>query len=530
MSNTVAERLDQLFSPWNRNDAPGLAVGVCHEGRVIYRRGFGMASLETSVALTPTSKLRIGSTTKHFTALLGLLLAEAGKLDFDVPIRTYLPELAGPGGDPSIRQLLQHRGGSRCYLDIGFIAHGMATTPRGRAFEIQALQKGRNFQPGEAVIYNNGGYQLVTHAIERAGGAPFEQQLKARLLDPLGMRNTSCVVSDHVIVPGMATLHVANPEGGWRRGLFPTEEVLGEGGIVSTVDDMLIWLAHLRSRDRFGTPKTWHALYERPVFPDGHVGSYALGMMLGDYRGLKVVHHAGGVIGGTSQMLTFPEDGLDVVILVNGGPAADPVALAERVADIVLEGRLGAMPGGTDAGAHADLVGDWWSPETGMIYNIMAVEGTLRLGICGSPPYPLRPIGGGKAVVAIHAIGDIEVDLNLDDRGQAAIRFGGATTSYRRLEGGSSLGAFGLKAVGRYRSNDANCTARIATDGTATSLVFNDAFGTSSLDVKPLSPSVAIASRDVGGRSFTIAVSLQPDGGLVMNTGRTRNLRFDRID
>ena len=73
--------------------------------------------------------MRIGSITKHFTCLLALLLAEEGKLDVDQPIRTYIPELAGPGGEPTLRQLMQHRGGSRCYLDLGFIGHGMSVPP-----------------------------------------------------------------------------------------------------------------------------------------------------------------------------------------------------------------------------------------------------------------------------------------------------------------------------------------------------------------------------------------------------------------
>ena len=97
-AKTVAERLDALFAPWNRTDEPGLVVGVVKDGALIYRRGFGMASLESAAANTPATRMRIGSTTKHFTCLLALLLAEEGKLDLDAPIRTYVAELTGPGG------------------------------------------------------------------------------------------------------------------------------------------------------------------------------------------------------------------------------------------------------------------------------------------------------------------------------------------------------------------------------------------------------------------------------------------------
>src|SRR5580704_9467724 len=188
---TVDEQLDAIFAPWNRTDEPGMVVGVVKDGATIYRRGFGMASLETGAANTPATRMRIGSISKHFTCLLALLLAEDAKLDLDQPIRTYIPELTGPGGEPTLRQLMQHRGGSRCYLDLSFVGHGMAVPPVGHALALQQRQKSRNFAPGEAMIYNNGGYHLVSIAIERVGGAPFEDQLRTRLFAPLGMNDTA---------------------------------------------------------------------------------------------------------------------------------------------------------------------------------------------------------------------------------------------------------------------------------------------------------------------------------------------------
>jgi D-aminopeptidase len=71
-AKSLAASLDALFAPWDRTDAPGLVVGVARGGQVLYRRGFGMASLEFDVAVTPATRMRIGSTSKHFTALLAL--------------------------------------------------------------------------------------------------------------------------------------------------------------------------------------------------------------------------------------------------------------------------------------------------------------------------------------------------------------------------------------------------------------------------------------------------------------------------
>ena len=103
------------------------------------------------------------------------------------------------------------------------------------------------------MIYNNGGYTWSRSPSSGWAARPFEAQLKARLFDVVGMPDTASIPSDYVITPGIATMHMPERDGSWRRGLFPTEEVRGEGAMVSTVDDMLRWTAHLRTRDRLGS-------------------------------------------------------------------------------------------------------------------------------------------------------------------------------------------------------------------------------------------------------------------------------------
>jgi len=528
---SVGEQLDALFAPWNRNDEPGLAVGVAKDGAVIYRRGFGMASLETAVAVTPKTRMRIGSTSKHFTCLLALLLAEEGKLDMDAPIRAYIPELMGPGGDPTLRQLVQHRGGSRCYLDIGFIGHGANIPPLGRALAVQVRQTGRNFAPGEAMIYNNGGYHLVSIAIERVGGAPFEAQLKQRLFDVVGMPDTASIPSDQDITPGIATLHVPVRDG-WRRGIFPSDEVRGEGAIVSTVDDMLRWMAHLRARNLFGSAKSWAELTERPRYADGAVGGYALGLMLDDYRGLHAVHHSGGVIGGTAQMLTFPEDGLDVIILANGARAADVGRLAQQVTDIVLADRVGPETPTVAADDYKALPGDYWSAEDRMIYSPVDDGGVLKLAVAKSPVgAPLVDTGDGRLATPAGGIGEISVRADGD---ALEVRFGVSTRLYHRLEETpGDADAFALAAQGDYRSEDADTTATIQQDGDKLTISLSDGFGRVTAPLKPLSPTVGFTTPKGAMNAFRTTLSLDIDGGKTtgfrLNTPRTRDLVFLRL-
>jgi CubicO group peptidase (beta-lactamase class C family) len=494
-----------------------------------------MASLESRVAIAPTTRLRIGSTSKHFTAMLALLLQEDGKLDLDAPIRTYVPELTGPGGEPTARQLLQHRGGSRCYLDIGFLMHGMLAPPVGEALKVQSRQTGRNFAPGTSMIYNNGGYHMVSIAIERVGGAPFEEQLKTRLFDKVGMPDTLSLPSDHIILPGMATMHVPSPTGGWRRGLFPSEEVRGEGAIVSTIDEMLRWTAHLRTRDKFGTKETWRQLTELPVYADGSKGGYALGLMFEDYRGLPTMHHAGGVIGGTCQMLTFPDHGLDIVILINGAPAANAVRLAEQIADVVLADQLAPEDEKLDPKAHEALLGRWYSPDSGLTYDFLDEQGEVKIALCGMPMgQRLRQDGDGKLVSPPSSIGAIEVDASGAGKGAIDVRFGGQSATYRKVEKAEAVDdAFAQAVEGRYTSVDGGGAVTLRREDGKLIARFADEPGSVEVELNQL------AGLDVLG-----ATVMRPDAmhftvlnfdrtgdkakGFVMNSMRTRGLAFER--
>jgi len=533
LTHGVAERLDALFAPWNRTDEPGLVVGVVKDGALIYRRAFGMASLEHSVANTPTTRMRIGSISKHFTALLALLLAEDGRFDLDAPIRGYIPELAGPGGDPTPRQLLQHRGGSRCYLDLGFIGHGLSLPPLGAALKAQARQTGRNFAPGEAMIYNNGGYHLVSIALERVGGAPFEAQLKARLFNPVGMPDTASVPTDHDITPGVATFHQPRRGGLWRRGLVWTDELRGEGAIISTVDDMLRWMAHLRAHDRFGSPRTWAQLTELPNYPDGRVGAYALGLLVGQYRGLDILHHSGGVSGGTAQMLLFPKDGLDVFIMANGARDADLPGLSLRVADILLDGRVGPESPKVAAEDHRSWLGDWWSPETGMVHSLLDQQGSLALGMAmAAVGTPLQRTADGRLIQPASGIGEIEVRPGPGDT--LTIRFGPGEVVYKRL--GATAGdaeAFAAAAAGTYFSHDADATATITAEGGALTIRTSNGLGEVTAPLIPLSARVAYAKPGSLLAQFRNTISLEiangRTSGFHLHTARTRDLEFRRV-
>ncbi|MDN3922132.1 serine hydrolase domain-containing protein [Roseateles violae] len=536
--------LDELFQPLKRSDAPGIVVGVARQGRPVYRRGFGLASIEHGVANTPATRMRIGSTSKHFASLATLLLAEEGKLDLDVGVRRYLPELPelpALGVEPTLRQFMNHTSGLRDYLDASFIACGMTITPKGSALAAQVRQSEANFAPGEKMIYNNGGYQLLSLVIERVAGLPFERFLQERIFAPLGMLDTQSVQSDFEIHRGVATLHVPQPDGSYRRGMFPSEEVRGEGAIVSTIDDMLRWLAHLRGPHKIGSEDSWAQLLRPARLNNGFLSKYGLGLQIEQYRGVDVIHHGGTVIGGNCQMLTVPAHALDIIIISNGA-AVSVNELANKVVEAMLGEAAFPLPAEKTA-ASADyqaLVGSFYaSPATGMVFGFGDAGGKLGFVVHNSPPIPARDEGDALCLDFSRIVtGPYRVAIGPLAAGESApptlqLDDGGTPQRLERLQA-PPLAEIGPALLGHYRVPDLNAQARIEFEGEALIVRIASEFGPNRLTLKPLSDE--LFAWNFGGQLAALGGTLRVErdeagqvSGLRFNTLRTRNLHFQRI-
>ena len=534
-----AAALDDIFAVANRSDAPGLVVGVAQHGRPIYRRGFGLASVELGVANTAWTRMRIGSTSKHFTCLAALLLAEEGRLDIDVGVRRFLPELPALRAEPTLRQFMTHTGGTRCHLDAGFLSDGMAIKPKGVALSTLVRQGDVNFAPGEKMLYNNGGYHLLSLVIERVSGVSFEQFLKERIFAPLHMVDTDSVPSDFEIHRGMAALHVAQPDGRWRRGIFPTEEVRGEGAIVSTVDDMLRWLAHLRGPHIVGSENTWAQMVTPTRLNNGSVNPYALGLMVHGYRGVEVIHHAGGVIGGTCQMITVPAHALDIVIMTNG-VVASAVELANRVIDAMLGDEvLAAAEERVSSARFASVVGKrYYAPTTGFLAGFGEAGGKLGICLMNNPPVPLRDEGDilrlGFEDIAMGPFTLRTADIADQPQAPAKLEIteSGHTLHLELLPDTAPQEAIAPLA-GRYRAADLGADAVVVLeDGTWKLRIFGQ-YAINEMALEALSADVVALIHPLFPQ-LRAALSIDRRDGAVtgfrVDTGRTRAMRFDRAD
>jgi CubicO group peptidase (beta-lactamase class C family) len=342
--------VDAVFSAYDRADAPGCALGVIRDGEFVYRRGYGMASLEYSVPLDSGSVFRIGSTSKQFTAAAILLLAEEGKLGLDDDVRTHLPELRDYGTPITIRQLLHHTSGIRDYLALMALAdrEGEGLTER-EALALIARQEKLNFAPGARFLYSNSGYFLLALIVERVSKQTLAEYAADRIFTPLAMKRTHFHDDHAVWVPHRAQGYA--PKGDVFVLSMTTLDLVGDGGVFTTIDDLGRWDANFYG-NRLGAGGT--RLIEQLLAP-GHLASgkelrYTAGLGRMEHRGLDVVLHGGAFVGFRAEMIRVPAHRFSVIVLCNRADA-QPTKLGLDVLDIYLADHLGPDKG-TDLKWH----------------------------------------------------------------------------------------------------------------------------------------------------------------------------------
>jgi len=381
-------KIDAIFADIDQCHLPGAAVGIAIGGKPIYRKGFGLASMELPVLLSPTIRLRIHSTTKHFTALAYMLLCEEGKAGIDDPIGKYLPELHPVTHQVTARQLMGNIGGLRDVHDIcwQFSGTGLPVSTADLLSLYRTIDDA-NAAPGTAWTYNNGGWLMMSVAIERITGESLDDVLRQRIFEPVGMHDTRLRRVDSDFVPNSASMHMTNPAGGYEKS-YLGGTLTGEAGMVSTVDDMLRWLAHMAT-PIVGSSATWETLKAPQRLINGASTHYGLGLQSDRYRGVETVFHPGGGMGCNSQMLKVPEACLDIVILVNREDISG-ILLVDKVLDACLPD---LDPIKTPV-ARPLVTGIFRSPTTGRVIQMFGKQGQQIASIDGMD-MPVEPDENG---------------------------------------------------------------------------------------------------------------------------------------
>jgi CubicO group peptidase (beta-lactamase class C family) len=290
------------------------------------------------VANTPETIFESGSVAKQFTAAAMLLLAQDGRLSLDDDIRKHLPEVPDFGRKITIRNLLTHTSGLRDQWGL----LGLKGSPPGSQvhsfntiLDLVSRQKALNFEPGAEYLYSNTGYTLAAIIVQRASGEPFATFTQERLFRPLGMTSTRWRDDFTAIVKGRATAYSGTAAAGFHMEM-PFTNVIGNGGLLTTVSDLLKWNAYLDAPPAaVGGPALVQALETPMTFNDGRRSSYALGVSVATHDGIREVTHGGATAGYRTWLARYPDRRTSVAVLCNVA-SANPTGLANQVMGVVM--------------------------------------------------------------------------------------------------------------------------------------------------------------------------------------------------
>lgn len=419
------EKVDTLFEDFTRPGAPGCALGVLSDGKLVYKNGFGLANLEYDIPIMPSSVFHVASMAKQFTAMAALLLEESGRISLDDPISRYLPDCPEYAEAVSVRHLIHHTSGLRSDLVLLIMAGWRLedVITNGDVMELFRRQQGLNFQPGDQFLYSGTGYLVLASIIEQVTGQSLDSYCKQMIFEPLGMNQTFFNDDYLRVVKERAYAYYEDGENNYQKAVL-TCGLTGGTGLFTSVEDLSLWDENFYSGDVGGLSLV-NQMSRRALLNSGEEIDYGCSLFLIQHAGREVVAHGGDGAGIHCFMMRIPDEHFSVIILGNHG-SIKAQQLAQKTADVY----FGATPGESDQQMDApsiveldeeqllEKVGRYYDEESGSFVDVDLHEG--RLQVWG---YDVVPKSENSFIVAVspdasaeftQATGDEPKGLSID--------------------------------------------------------------------------------------------------------------------
>src|SRR6476646_4283937 len=296
-------------------------VLVAQDGKVLLDKGYGFANLEWQVPNTPTTKFRLGSITKQFTAASILLLEERGKLKIEDPVKKYMPDAPAAWDKVTIFHLLTHTSGIPSFTSFPDLPKRQLEAMTPQQLVDWFRDKPLEFEPGTKWNYSNSGYVLLGYLIEKISGQSYADFVQQNIFTPLGMKDSG-YDSNSAIIERRAAGYAPGKNGPENAGFVNMTVPLSAGGLYSTTEDLLRWEQGL-----FGGKLLSPASLAKMTTPFKE--DYAFGLGVSSQGGHKAITHDGGIQGFNTSMIYYPDEKLVIEVLANiNGPAAGQIAAA----------------------------------------------------------------------------------------------------------------------------------------------------------------------------------------------------------
>ncbi len=322
---------DALHEHRQRTGLPSLSAAVGRDDGLLWAGATGWADIEKAIPARVNSRYRTGSLAKPITATALMRLQEAGRVDLDAPISTYVSDLPAALRPLTARLLASHQAGVRHYSLIpawwwgwheAFSTQHYASVADGLAI---FAEDDLVFAPGTAFRYTTFGYSLLARLMEGAAGKPIDAVLTEHVLGPVGMRDTA--VDGLAPMPRRVAFYQA--DGGRYTASYPIDSSnkIAGGGLVSTPSDLVL-LGQALLGDELLSAAGKQALFTPLALADGSMNpqNYALGWridtsvrLLGEDRPTRIIHHGGAQAGAAAFLMLLPEHGISVAVMSNSG-------------------------------------------------------------------------------------------------------------------------------------------------------------------------------------------------------------------
>jgi CubicO group peptidase (beta-lactamase class C family) len=316
--SSSVSRVEALFSEW-KPDAPGYAIGITRNGKLVYQKYFGLANIEYQVPLTAESIFDGGSISKQFTAACIAILQLQGKLSIDDPITKYLKDFPTIYSHVKISNLIYHTGAIRQWEMLEMLAgrnseKGFYTNDM--IVELLKSQQGLNFKPGEKFLYSNGGYILLAEIIKRVSGQSLKDFARQYLFDPLGMTHTFFQDDQTKIYSHKVSGYLQSEDRSYYEPI-DLNNSYGSGNLHCTVEDLSKWLNnYIHERLEGGEPFR-RLLLTAGRLNNGESTDYGFGLELTAFKGLQTIAHNGYWPGFRSRLVGFPDLDFSVIFFTN---------------------------------------------------------------------------------------------------------------------------------------------------------------------------------------------------------------------
>jgi len=318
------------------SETPGGVVGVIKDGKIIFKKAYGLANFETKEPNKTSTLFNLASVSKQFTAAAILLLAKEKKLSLKDDIRNYLPDFPDYGYIITIENLIHHTSGIKSSDVLKLMAGTLdSKETQEETYNLIIKQKSLNFKPGDEYIYSNSGYVLLVKIIEKTSGMRFSKFIEEKIFRPIGMNQTFIYDNPDKIIKNSAVGYSWGGDEKFKRSDYLNSTVVGQSNVYTCVEDFLQWDNNFY-KNMLGKWDFSKEMTTLITLKNGDTCNYAFGLEISEHKGLKTISHQGGTLGFTALYIQIPSEKFAVVCLFN--IPTDVNGLAYKITDLFIKG------------------------------------------------------------------------------------------------------------------------------------------------------------------------------------------------